>query len=67
MMQVQINGEALELESGVTVAALVDKLELDLDKIAIECNREIVSRSAYADITLADGDALEIVGFVGGG
>ncbi|HLB07422.1 MAG TPA: sulfur carrier protein ThiS, partial [Alphaproteobacteria bacterium] len=36
-------------------------------KIAVERNREIVPRSAYAQTPVQDGDRLEIVHFIGGG
>lgn len=37
------------------------------DRVAVELNREIVSRGLWAETTLNDGDHLEIVHFVGGG
>jgi thiamine biosynthesis protein ThiS len=37
------------------------------DRVAIELNREIVSREQWAQTPLKDGDRLEIVHFVGGG
>ncbi len=36
-------------------------------RIAIEYNGEILPKSQYAEITIADGDSIEIVCFVGGG
>jgi len=51
----------------MTVASLVEKLGLDARKVAIERNLEIVPRSTYASVALAEGDRLEIVNFVGGG
>ena len=48
-------------------ADLVASLGLDVKKVAVECNRAIVPRSMLADVALAEGDALEIVHFVGGG
>lgn len=41
-------------------------LGLDVKKVAVERNREIVPRSTLADVAFAEGDALEIVHFVGG-
>jgi len=35
--------------------------------VAVERNREIVPKSTFARVVLSDGDALEIVQFVGGG
>lgn len=62
-----INGEAVQAPQGSTLAELVAKMELDMRKLAIERNLEIVPRSQYAATMLQDGDRLEIVHFVGGG
>jgi thiazole synthase len=66
-MHITINGEGRDVEGRITVARLLDELGLDSRKIAVERNRELVRRSAFADTALADGDALEIVHFIGGG
>jgi thiamine biosynthesis protein ThiS len=66
-MRLVINGEARDLQAAATVAALVEALGLDRRKLAVERNREIVPRSAYAVTPLAEGDRIEIVAFVGGG
>lgn len=66
-MQLMVNGEALETLAAADVAALVLELGLDLKKVAVERNLEIVPRSLYAQTPLADGDRIEIVQFVGGG
>ena len=62
-----VNGEALLVPAGTTVAGLVARLELDTAKVAVERNLEIVPRSTYAKVVLGAGDALEIVHFIGGG
>ena len=64
---ITVNGEDREIAPGDTVAALLTAIGLDTRKVAVERNMEIVPRSAYADTALADGDALEIVHFIGGG
>jgi len=66
-LSVQVNGEAMEVPAGLTVAGLVARLELDIRKVAVERNREIVPRSTYAEVTLDAGDEIEIVHFIGGG
>ncbi len=62
-----INGERRTVSIGVTLAGLVSDLGLEPDRVAIERNRRIARRSAWASIELADEDRLEIVHFVGGG
>ena len=62
-----MNDEPHTLDAGTTVADLVAVLELGPRRIAVEVNRAVVPRAAYATTTLAEGDAVEIIHFVGGG
>lgn len=66
-VSVTLNGETRTLAAPVTVAGLLAAIGLDLRKVAVERNEEIVPRSAYAATLLVSGDALEIVHFIGGG
>ncbi len=66
-MQLTVNGEIKSFQGVADVAALVAALGLDGRKVAVERNLEIVPRSAYSRTSLADGDRIEIVSFVGGG
>ena len=50
-----------------TILALVEELGLDVRKVAVERNLEIVPRSLHATTALVDGDRVELVQFVGGG
>jgi thiamine biosynthesis protein ThiS len=50
-----------------TILALVEELGLDVRKVAVERNLEIVPRSLHAATALVDGDRVELVQFVGGG
>lgn len=64
---IQINGENRTIIGPKTIYELVESLGLNPAKVAVERNMEIVPRSTLADVSLADGDMLEIVHFVGGG
>ena len=66
-MRLMINGEERSFEGIADVAGLVRALGLDPRKVAVERNLEIVPRSTYAGVLIADGDRVEIVQFVGGG
>ncbi len=66
-LNLTINGEARTLSGAMSVRALLLHLGLDPKKIAVERNLEIVPRSAYDAVTVADGDRYEIVHFIGGG
>lgn len=66
-MKLLLNGEERHIAGIVNIADLVSALGLDARKVAVERNLEIAPRSTYADTTLADGDRIEIVTFIGGG
>lgn len=66
-MKLQINGEEREFADGLTLAALLEQLGTKADRVAVELNREIVSRQFWPRTQLRPGDRLEIVQFVGGG
>lgn len=67
-MNITINGEHYDdLPEGMSIAGLLVLLKLPPKKIAIERNREIVSKSTFEETILADGDRLEIIHFIGGG
>ena len=66
-VNVSINGEPRHVAAGLTIAALVAEIGLDPARVAVERNLEIVPRSTLAAVSVADGDAFEIVHFVGGG
>ncbi|MBI2262023.1 MAG: sulfur carrier protein ThiS [Caulobacterales bacterium] len=65
-MRIQVNGEPREV-AAATVLALVEELGLDVRKVAVERNLEIVPRSLHGATPIADGDRVEVVQFVGGG
>lgn len=50
-----------------TVAALVEALDFRADRVALERNGDIVSRTDWAATPLLSGDRIELVHFVGGG
>jgi len=62
-----INGESRQFPASLSVAGLVETLDLQGKRVAIERNGEIVPRSQYPETMLDDGDHLEIVVAVGGG
>ena len=67
IIQVQINGELRRVAAGSTIAALVAEIGLDPARVAVERNLVIVPRSTLGEVAVAEGDAFEIVHFVGGG
>jgi sulfur carrier protein len=66
-VQVIVNGSSRDVPDGLTVKLLVAHLGLEEGPVAVEVNREIVPRAEHESRTVSDGDAIEIVHFVGGG
>ena len=66
-LSVSVNGAALQVAEGVSIAGLLQQLGLDRRKVAVERNEEIVVRSTYGSTVLQAGDQIEIVHFIGGG
>ena len=67
MIALIINGQPRSFPDPLNVAGLIEQLELQGKRLALERNGEIVPRSTFASVELNDGDALEIVVAVGGG
>jgi sulfur carrier protein len=66
-MIVQINGENKEIKEGLNVASLLEELGIRPGRVVVELNRDVVARDAHGATRLKEGDAVEIVHFVGGG
>jgi thiamine biosynthesis protein ThiS len=66
-MELTINGEARQVAGIATVADLLHHLGLDPRAVVVEQNRQIVRRTDHPDTPVHDGDAIEVVHFVGGG
>lgn len=66
-MRISVNGSVQSLPDAATIAQLLEQLQVRRDAIAVEVNREIIPRARHAEQQLREGDAVEIVTFVGGG
>lgn len=66
-MHIQLNGESFELPPECSIAGLLERLELQGRRLAVELNLDIVPRSQHASTQLAEGDRVEIVHAIGGG
>ena len=66
-LQIVVNGQPQRVPAPATVADLLRHLGLDPRTVVVELNRQIVRRPQLQDTTLAEGDAVELVHFVGGG
>lgn len=66
-IDVTVNGERRTVARGATLLDLLGTLALDPRAVVVEHNRAIVRRPMLGDVTVAPGDAIELVHFVGGG
>ena len=66
-LAIRVNGEHRRVPGGVSIAQMLAELGLDPRRVAVERNLEVVPRATLADVPVADGDAYEVVHFVGGG
>ena len=64
---VTVNGVARALATGSSLRDLIEVLGFAGRPIAVEVDGDVVPRTALADRTLAGGERIEIVTFVGGG
>jgi sulfur carrier protein len=66
-LTITLNGDRFEVAGPVTVAELLEKLEIDARRVAIEHNLVVLKRTAFDGTVVKEGDEIEIVNFVGGG
>ena len=66
-LEIMVNGEPRRVPGPATAADLLRHLGLDARTVVVELNRRIVRRPELNGTALADGDAVELVHFVGGG
>ncbi len=66
-MQIQFNGEMLEISEGISLLQCLELQGLDSSKVVVELNMNIVLSANYATTLLQKDDILEVLHFVGGG
>ena len=66
-IRVHVNGKEREVQAGLSVHELVESFDLNPLLIVVELNREILKRDEFKDVQVSEGDAVELVHFVGGG
>ncbi len=67
MVTIVLNGEKKEIESEVTLDRLLDLFSLPRQRVAVELNKEVISRKNWEQTTVGESDRIEVVHFVGGG
>jgi sulfur carrier protein len=66
-MTIRLNGEPYELDETISIAALLERLEINPQLVAVEYNQSVIKRARYGETIIEEGSEVEIVNFVGGG
>lgn len=61
-----INGQEKEF-SNISITNLLKELEVDLSRVVVEVNQDIINKEKYNEVILNKEDKIEIIAFVGGG
>ncbi len=67
MIQITVNGKAVQIETSMTVEQLLDTVEVPPNYLAVEVNADVVPREDYTTTMVGEGDSIEVVTLVGGG
>ena len=66
-MNITLNGETKPLNDGICLNQLIEELNIQGKRIAVEINQQIIPKSEHASYEIQDGDNIEIVHAIGGG
>ena len=66
-MHIQVNGESRQVREEINVTGLLQDLQLNVERVAVEINLEILDRRDFDARILEEGDRIEIMSFIGGG
>ena len=66
-MRLTVNGEGIDVDGSATIPALLSKLGVRPERVAVLVNDEVVPEAERDARTLRDGDRLEVLTFAGGG
>lgn len=66
-MELIVNGKRREVTEGATLTVLLNELNINPLRVAVQLNLEIVKRERYENTVLKAGDSLEIITFMAGG
>ena len=66
-IKIKVNGKLKAVDRNINLSVLIKNLKIQLKKVAIEMNGEIVDKKKLNRIILKNNDMIEIVHFIGGG
>ena len=66
-VKITVNGKPMDVDPGLTVEGLLTLLNVKREYTAVAVNRDVVTKSDYDTLKLAEVDKIEIVRPMGGG
>lgn len=66
-MELMVNGKKLEVPDGATITTVLEELNINPLRVAVQLNLEIIKRERYEETMLKSEDRLEIITFMAGG
>ena len=65
-MKIDLNGKKVKSESKTLMDLVIEKC-LDPNSLIAEVNFEMIRQDTWKDVSIKDGDNIELLSFVGGG
>lgn len=66
-MKITLNGQTKEFSAALNLKTIIEQFCKDTRHVIAEVNGDIIKHPSWGEKTLSDGDAIELVNFVGGG
>jgi sulfur carrier protein len=67
MIELTVNGKTVELDGPTPLTEYLESLGVNIQRVAVALNSTVLQKSRYDEVTLNDGDVVEVVRPVGGG
>ena len=67
MAKIQLNGKKIVIKTKLSILDLLKKYKIPNNKVAIEYNGAIITKSNFNKKYLKNNDKIEVVHFIGGG
>ena len=66
-VELTVNGKKRTAADGATITTLLEELQINPLRVAVQLNQQILKRELYERTPLREGDMLEIITFTAGG
>jgi sulfur carrier protein len=67
MIKIKVNGKSLDIEKSLTLSSFLTEKKLSAGSVIIEYNGSVIDRSSFNDVTISEGDVIEIIRAFAGG